>query len=180
VSFQRFFEADVCFPVRAEYLHTIVVPEFLDQFCQELETYQDRSIGDCFMFTLAIAHLSLESFDLLANPYSTNGRYIIRDVLIRLTIFYHLLYRNADMWKWSGWETRPMGNQFRVRERYLFVWMKARQYHESADVIQQLIQQYTDRHVWCEWLEPRIEMINEDVSVEIVPARTKYLNQSSD
>jgi hypothetical protein len=178
VEFQRFLDADVAIPIRNDYLHSIAMPEVLDVFCEELATYRSRMTSDCFEYTLAIAHLSLQEINHQINPYSVTGRATICRVLIKLTIFYHLLFRNLEMSEWAGWEAETSGDV--GRGNYLFVWRMSTDYDEKAEVIHILIghnYQYTDQHVWPEWLETRLDTIDGDVSLEIVPARTKWLRR---
>ena len=92
LDFKRFVNADVGSPIRKQYSHSIPVPEVLDIFCEELDTYRSRMMGDCFEFVLSIAHLALQVIDPNINPYGVEGRGKIRKVLIQLSIFYHLLY----------------------------------------------------------------------------------------
>ena len=79
-----------------------------------------------------------------------------------------------------GWEvTKTLGSEC---ERYLFVWRMSIAYDTGAEVIHEILgknYQYTDQHVWPEWLETRLETIDDDVSVEIVPARTKWKRRMS-
>ena len=169
-------DADVCLPVRNDYLHSILVPEYLNEFCQELDNYKSRLIGDCFVSTLAIAHLSLQDTVGLIPTGLVGTQPILRRVLIWLGIFYHLLYKNEEMSEWAGWEAAQMEDV--VRGRYLFVWKISQQYHESAEAIHQLVQHHSDQHLWADWLFQRLDCIDGDVSVEIVPTRTKWLNTS--
>jgi hypothetical protein len=168
-NFHRFLNSDVAKPVRRQYLHSIAVPEYLDAFCEDLETYQERMLEDTKTYTLALAHLALQEVDHRINQFSLDGRTSIRQVLMRLSIFYHLMYYNPHMILWAGWiaaKTDQVG--------YVFVWNRSEMYHMSAQVLHaamEPIEQYTDQHLWVEWVLPRIATIDDDVSVEIQPAR---------
>jgi hypothetical protein len=80
----------------------------------------------------------------------------------------------------ASWEAEGSGNE--LRQRYEFVWKRAKECDKSAEAIHQVLlgenYQYTDQHVWVEWLDTRLDSIDGDVSLEIVPARTKWLKRN--
>jgi hypothetical protein len=169
-QFQRFFDSDVALPIRHYYLHSIAVPEVLDSFCEELITYQDRSMCDIKKYTLSLAHLSLQVVNIRLNSSSIDGRTRIRRVLIRLSIFYHLMYVNMQMKEWAGWISTKT-----EEEGYIWIWNQSEWYDGSAKIVHatmEPLEQYTDQHLWVEWVEPRISTTDSDVSVRILSART--------
>jgi hypothetical protein len=156
-----FIASELAKPVKEEYTHSVVVPQVLDQFCEELLSYQSGNGVYAYVLTLALAHFSLQLDVNPYNPYALDIKRNIRQCLIRLAIFYFLLYSCPYMEEW--------GRLTNVDQQYGFVWEQSAHFHKTAEALHLALSQqsrYGERHTWIQWVETRLGVIADDSEIE--------------
>jgi hypothetical protein len=155
-------------PVREMYLHSVAVPRVLDSFCEELLACQQLHGEYSYSCTLALAHLSLQLSGIDVNPYSLENKSNFRRVLIRLSIFYHLMYSNEIMQQWGALKNEPC--------QYVFVWEQSAYYDSAAESIHLAMSQpsqFNNQQSWIEWIRPRLGTLNGDVELNFQAIRSR-------
>jgi hypothetical protein len=122
-------------PVKEEFAHSIPVPpQVLDKSWEELSTYQLETWNyDVYVLTLALSHFSLQLHLHQVNPYALDNRANIRQVLIRLAVFYFLLYLLTYMEEWGRLTNVPL--------QYVFIWEKSEHFNQTGETLNMALSQ---------------------------------------
>ena len=132
--FRTFLAQELLDPVERMYDHSFPVPPLLDNYCQELYTYETEVQLDYTIYDLAIGHLSLSMFfnGVRLDPLLASTRIDIRRELVKVAIFYHLLFHCPPMHDWC--RTEMLDSLAIAGERgFKFVWQKMEKWFQNAE-----------------------------------------------
>jgi hypothetical protein len=156
-----FLSSAMAKPVKEEYTHSIPVPQVLDPFCEELLLYQTKNGEHAYVLTLLVAHFSLQLHQHSCNPYALDIQAKIRRVLIRLSVFYFLMYSCPYMIEW--------GKLKHILIHYVFIWERSAHYNMTGETLHLALSQESrldDRNTWIQCIEPRHGVVADDSEIE--------------
>jgi hypothetical protein len=159
-DYLAFLSSDLGQPVKDEYTHSVPVPLMLNSICEELWTYQMGTTEHTYVLTLAVAHFSLQLHKQKSNPYALDNRSNIRRVLIRLAVFYFLMYSLTYMEEYGRLKSAPV--------HYVFVWERSSHFNQTGETLNNCLSQdsrFDDRNTWIEWIKPRLGVIADDSEI---------------